>query len=84
MLKFYRINSSTPHMTIDASGNLGLGGASADLIRKGPWLKVFAYWPIKIGKKWFWLKYVFKREKNIFDRSCKYEYGTVFDVLRGD
>lgn len=50
---------------------------------QGPWRPVFAYKPVKIKNKWYWLKTVYIREKNIVVLPHQgYEYGDVFDVLR--
>lgn len=57
----------------------------------GPWQPIFAWKPIKIKGKWYWLQKVYKRKKNrlivsIEDLSTSaktyYEYGTIFDVLQ--
>ena len=49
----------------------------------GPWIKEFAWTPKIIKGKFFWLTYVYKREKNIFIiPGGGHEYGTLFDVLR--
>ena len=50
---------------------------------EGPWQKVFAWKPVKINKKWYWLKTVYIREKSRFVFPHQgYEYGTILDVLR--
>jgi len=48
----------------------------------GPWQTVFAWKPVKIKGRWFWLQNVYKRRKHIYVYPDKgYEYGTIFDVL---
>jgi hypothetical protein len=44
---------------------------------------VFAWWPVKIYDRWYWLQDVFRREKNKFVFPHQgYEYGTAFDVIK--
>lgn len=60
---------------------------------QGPWKKVFAWRPRNINGRWYWLKPVFRRERNRFAvqvgmarignlESFGYEYGDIFDVLK--
>ena len=54
----------------------------------GPWVRWFAWYPVKVHGKRKWLKNVFRREKyerygdhRIFEPPI-YEYGTVFDAIK--
>lgn len=50
-----------------------------------PWQQWFAWRPVKIHGKRVWLKTVYRRCINTyvdFDDWSRYEYGTVFDVLK--
>jgi hypothetical protein len=50
---------------------------------EGPWVPMFAWKPVKIKNRWYWLTKVFRREKNILVIPYQgYEYGDMFDVLR--
>lgn len=50
---------------------------------EGAWHRVFAWWPVKIYDRWYWLQDVFRREKNMFVFPHQgYEYGTAFDVIK--
>ena len=49
---------------------------------QGPWRRMFAWRPVKIKTKWYWLTTVYVRQRNILvlpDQGV--EYGDVFDVL---
>ena len=49
----------------------------------GPWKPVFAWKPVKVKGKWYWLKTVYIREKNILVLPHQgWEYGDAFDLLR--
>lgn len=50
-----------------------------------PWEKWFAWYPIKVNNKIVWLKTIYRR--SIFsyvdmDDWQRYEYGTLFDILK--
>ncbi len=50
-----------------------------------PWQKWFAWRPVKIRGKRVWLKTVYRRCINTyvdFDDWSRYEYGTIFDILK--
>ena len=50
---------------------------------QGIWEPIFVWKPVRIRKKWYWLKTVFRRERNKYVMPNQgYEYGTAFDVLR--
>lgn len=52
-----------------------------------PWKAWFAWRPVKLHGKRVWLKKIYRRCINTYvdhdDWRC-YEYGTAFDVIRGD
>lgn len=55
--------------------------------QKLPWTPWFAWYPVKIRGGKVWLRTVYRRPINTyvdFDDWTRYEYGTVFDVIRGD
>jgi hypothetical protein len=52
-----------------------------------PWQEWFAWRPVKIHGKRVWCKTVFRRCINTYvdhDNWKRYEYGTLFDVIKGD
>lgn len=50
---------------------------------EGEWQRFFTWKPVKIRKRWYWLKHVFRRDKNrMVIPHQGYEYGTAFDVIR--
>ena len=50
---------------------------------EGPWHRVFTWKPVKIHNRWYWLRHVFRRDKNKFILPHQgYEYGTAFDVIK--
>ena len=50
---------------------------------QGAWEKMFAWRPIKVNKHWYWLREVYRRERNKYVYPHQgYEYGTFFDVIR--
>ena len=51
-----------------------------------PWERWFAWRPVKIHGRRVWLKTVYRRCINTFwhDDWKRYEYGTLFDVIKGD
>lgn len=54
---------------------------------KGDWEKWFAWYPVKVHSKRVWMKTVYRRWINTyvdFDDWTRYEYGTLFDVIKGD
>ena len=66
------------------------GGSFTSVPRKQtvhPWEEWYAWRPVKIHGKQVWLKSVFRRCINTYvdmDDWKRYEYGTAFDVIRGD
>lgn len=61
-------------------------GNNARRIRKDLWHEWFAWRPVKVHGKRVWLKRVFRRRPAHwsveFDDWKRYEYGTIFDVLK--
>jgi hypothetical protein len=56
-------------------------------IEKSLWKKWFAWHPVKIHGRSVWLKTVYRRCINTYvdmDNWKRYEYGTIFDVLRNE
>ena len=50
---------------------------------QGAWEPVFVWTPVRIHKKWYWFKNIFRRDRNKYVMPHQgYEYGTAFDVLR--
>jgi hypothetical protein len=52
-----------------------------------PWAPWFAWRPVKIHGKRVWLKSIFRRCINTYvdqDNWTRYEYGTAFDVIKGE
>lgn len=52
-----------------------------------PWKKWFAWRPVKVNGKRVWLKKIYRRCINTYvdhDDWKRYEYGTVFDVLKNE
>ena len=47
------------------------------------WIRVFAWQPVRINKHWYWLRSIYRRERNKYVYPHQgYEYGTLFDVIR--
>ena len=62
-------------------------GEVARKIKTGPWTEWFAWHPVKLKGKRVWLKKIFRRRINTYvdmDDWSRYEYGTAFDVIKGD
>jgi hypothetical protein len=56
-------------------------------IAVGKWQQWFAWRPVKIHGKRKWLTTVYRRCINTYvdmDDWKRYEYGTIFDVIKGD
>lgn len=54
-------------------------------VEVSPWEQWFAWRPVKVNGERVWLKYIFRRCINTYvdmDNWRKYEYGTLFDVLK--
>jgi len=50
---------------------------------QGIWERVFAWRPVRVNGQWYWLREVYRREKNKFVIPHQgYEYGTLFDVIK--
>ena len=50
-----------------------------------PWEKWFAWYPVKIAGRRVWLKTIYRRNILSYvdmDDWIRYEYGTLFDVLK--
>lgn len=69
-----------------------LMAAKGKLKKPALWEPWFAWHPVKIGDQRVWLKRIYRRVvpygtyANIMSgsSSIEYEYGTIFDVIRGD
>lgn len=51
------------------------------------WCQWFAWYPVKVNSKWVWRKTVYRRPEpaaRFWHESPRWEYGTAFDVIRGD
>ena len=63
------------------------GGYVARKIIKGAWQKWFAWYPVKIQGRRAWMTTVYRRtidtyvDTNVWQR---YEYGTIFDLIKGE
>lgn len=56
-------------------------------IERSPWTKWFAWYPVMINGERVWLESVFRRCINTyveFDNWKRYEYATLFDVIKGE
>lgn len=57
-------------------------------IKKNPWVKWFAWYPVKINNNIEWFKYVYRQEIPktyvTYDDWTRYNYGTIFDVLKDE
>ena len=42
------------------------------------WEKKFLWWPKKIKNKWYWLRFIYERERLLLWYSQKYEYDYAF------
>jgi hypothetical protein len=52
-----------------------------------PWTKWFAWYPIKLHGRRVWLKIIYRRCVVTFidtNEWSKYEYGTLFDIIKGE
>lgn len=52
-----------------------------------PWQPWFAWRPVKVNSQRIWMKKIFRRKINTYvdmDDWSRYEYGTIFDVIKGD
>ena len=52
-----------------------------------PWKPWFAWRPVKIHSERVWLETVYRRKINTYvdmDDWARYEYGTLFDVIKGE
>lgn len=52
-----------------------------------PWEKWFAWRPVKIHGRYVWLSTVYRRSIHSYvdmDDWQRYEYGTIFDVIKGE
>lgn len=62
-------------------------GPVARKIEISPWQQWFAWRPVKVRGKRKWLTTVYRRCINTYvdhDDWKRYEYGTAFDVIKGD
>jgi len=69
---------------------MGIGPNDTFVARKietGPWQQWFAWRPVKIKGERVWLETICRRKINTYvdyDDWARYEYGTLFDVLRNE
>jgi len=69
---------------------MGYGPHDTFVARKievSPWKPWFAWRPVKIHGKRVWLEHIYRRCINTYvdmDDWKRYEYGTLFDVIKGD
>lgn len=52
-----------------------------------PWKPWFAWRPVKVKGQTIWLEHIYRRSINTYvdmDDWTRYEYGTLFDVIKGD
>lgn len=52
----------------------------------GPWKPWFAWRPVTVKNKRVWFKKIYRRKINTYvdyDNWARYEYGDMFDVLKG-
>ena len=50
-----------------------------------PWEKWFAWYPVKVQGKRTWLRTVYRRSVHSYvdmDDWMRYEYGTIFDIIK--
>jgi hypothetical protein len=62
--------------------NAGFNGGVKSL---GDWKSFFAWFPVKIEKKYTWLKKVYRRQIHYRLRDnvvVEYEYGSLFTILK--
>jgi len=62
-------------------------GYIARKIERGPWKPWFAWRPVKVNGQTIWLERIYRRSINTYvdmDDWTRYEYGTLFDVIKGD
>jgi hypothetical protein len=67
-------------------GNWGKGYVPRK-VQEEPWTKWFAWHPVKIHGRRVWLRTIYRRYVVVFvdtNGRAKYEYGTLFDVIKGD
>jgi len=53
----------------------------------GPWKPWFAWRPVKVKDKRIWMKKIYRRCINTYvdmDDWTRYEYGTIFDVIKDE
>lgn len=58
---------------------------TARKIVKHPWKPWFAWYPVRVHGNRVWLKKIYRRSINTYvdmDDWSRYEYGTVFDVIK--
>lgn len=71
-----------PKMSFNGAAYLKPGVARK--IITGPWVKWFAWYPVRVHNKRTWLKTIYRRKINTYvdvEHWARYEYGTIFDVL---
>lgn len=60
-------------------------GNVARKIELGPWKPWFAWRPVTVNGKRVWMKKIYRRSINTYvdhDDWTRYEYGTIFDVIK--
>ena len=49
------------------------------------WERKFLWWPLKINGNWYWLQYVYERERLLlwFSQTYEYDYAlNSFDIIK--
>jgi len=72
--KFYDPNTQVEWTTLWSAIKEDVGG----------WHKWFAWYPVKVGDQWQWLKFVYRKKwvNSLNSIDTMTEYGTLFDVLK--
>ena len=82
------MSGSAHQVTGKANYNMHPGPHDTFVARKmvtDPWKKWFAWHPVRVHGKPVWLKTIYRRHVTTyidFDDWSRYEYGTLFDVLK--
>ena len=65
-------------------GTAGLPGYSSHYRGpEGPWHKYFTWKPRKVNGRWYWLSYIYRRDRNVAVYPHQgYEYGDMFNAIK--